>query len=148
MQREEENMTYWRLQYHFIWATFERQLSITPEREKMIYGVLYRKAEELGVKIHAAGNVEDHIHVVASVPPKLAIADCIKNLKGASTYAVNHMDGSNGLFKWQEGYGAFSIGESSLETVMAYTAGQKKHHREKSTITLYERMEDEENGPN
>lgn len=140
-------MTYGRLQYHFIWATFERQQSITPEREKMIYGVLYRKAEELGVKIHAAGNVGDHIHVVASVPPKLAVADCIKNLKGVSTYTVNHMDGSDGLFKWQEGYGAFSIGESSLETVMAYAAGQKKHHREKSTMGLYERMEDEENGP-
>jgi len=62
-------MTYWRLPYHFIWATFERQQSITPEREKMIYGVLYRKAEALGVKIHAAGNVEDHIHIVASIPP-------------------------------------------------------------------------------
>ena len=141
-------MTYWRLHYHFIWATFERQPSITPEREKMIYGVLYRKAEELGIKIHAAGNVEDHIHVVASIPPKLAVADCVKELKGASAYAVNHMEGSDGLFKWQEGYGALSIGERSLETVMAYAAGQKEHHREKSVIAIYERMEEEENNPN
>jgi putative transposase len=66
---QEEKMTYWRLHYHLIWATFERELSITPEREKTIYGVLYRKAEELGIKIHAAGIVEDHIHVVASIPP-------------------------------------------------------------------------------
>jgi putative transposase len=50
-------MTYWRLHYHLIWATFERQPSITPGREKMIYGVLYRKAKELGIKVHAAGNM-------------------------------------------------------------------------------------------
>ena len=138
-------MNYWRLHYHLIWATFERQASITPERERMIYGVLYRKAEELGVKIHAAGNVEAHIHIVASIPPKLAVADCIRHFKGASAYAVNHMDGDDGQFRWQEGYGALSVGERSLEAVMIYAARQKEHHREKSVMAVYERMEEEEN---
>jgi putative transposase len=140
-------MTYWRLHYHFVWATFERQPSITPEREKIIYGVLYHKAQELGVKIHAAGNVEDHMHVAASIPPKLAIADCIRHFKGASAFAVNKMEGSDGQFKWQEGYGALSIGERSLEIVMAYVASQKEHHREKTVIAIYEKMEEEEINP-
>ena len=137
-------MTYWRLHYHLIWATFEREPSITPEREKMFYGVLYNKAKELGVKIHAAGNIEDHAHVVASIPPKLAVADCVRHLKGASSYAINHMDGSDGKFKWQEGYGALSIGERSLETVKEYAAKQKEHHRENKTIEVYERMEEDD----
>ncbi len=61
-------MTYWRLHYHLIWSTQDRQPTLTAEREKMFYGVLYRKAEELEIKIHAAGNIEDHAHVVASIP--------------------------------------------------------------------------------
>ena len=136
-------MTYWRLHYHLIWATCEREPSITPEREKVFYGVLYGKGKELGLKIHAAGNIEDHVHIVASIPPKLAIADCVRHLKGASAYAINHMDGSDGQFKWQEGYGALSLGERSLETVMAYAARQKEHHKERSTIDVYERMDEE-----
>ncbi len=135
-------MTYWRLHYHLIWATFEREPSITPEREKVFYGVLYGKAKELDLKIHAAGNVEEHVHVVLSIPPKIAIADCVRHLKGASAYAINHMDGSDGMFKWQEGYGALSIGERSLKTVMAYAARQKEHHKESSTIDVYERIDD------
>ena len=134
-------MTYWRLHYHLIWATFEREPSITPEREKIFYGVLYNKAKELGVKIHAAGNIEDHAHVVASIPPKLAVADCIRHLKGASSYAINHMDGNDGKFKWQEGYGALSVGDLSLETVKEYAAKQKEHHRENQIIEVFERME-------
>ena len=118
-------MTYWRLHYHIIWATFEREPSITPEREKMFYGVLYNKGEELGLKIHAAGNVEDHVHVVASIPPKLAVADCVRHLKGASAYAINHMRGSGGKFKWQGGYGALTVGERSLEMVMEYAANKR-----------------------
>jgi len=137
-------MTYWRLHYHLIWATFEREPTITLEREKMFYGVLYNKGKELDLKIHAAGNIEDHVHVVLSIPPKLAVADCVRHLKGASAYAINRMVGSYGKFKWQEGYGALSIGERSLETVMEYAARQKEHHRENKVIAVYERTEEDD----
>ncbi len=135
-------MTYWRLHYHLIWATFERQPSLTPEREKMFYGVLYKKGKELNFKIHPAGNTADHVHIVLSLPPTLSVADCIKHLKGASSFAINHMDGSDGQFKWQEGYGALTIGERSLPTIMAYAAQQKEHHQEKSEISTLERIEE------
>ncbi len=109
-------MTYWRLHYHLIWGTHDREPSLTPEREKMLYGVLYDKGKELGLKIHAAGNTEEHVHVVVSIPPKLAVADCVRHLKGASAYAINHMRGSDDKFKWQEGYGALTISEGSLRS--------------------------------
>ncbi len=137
-------MTYWRLHYHIIWATYERRQIITPEREKMFYGVLYKKAEELGVKIHAAGNIEDHVHVVLSIPPMIAVSECVRQIKGASSFAINHMDGSDGQFKWQGGYGALSVGERSLETVMKYAARQKDHHRDNKLIAVYERIDEEE----
>lgn len=137
-------MTYWRLHYHIIWGTFERQPSLTPEREKMFYGVLYGKARELEIKVHAAGNVDDHVHIVVSIPPKLAVAECVRQLKGASSYAINHMLGSDGDFKWQEGYGALTVGERSLETVMAYANNQKKHHQGLSVVAVYERMDEDE----
>jgi putative transposase len=137
-------MTYWRLHYHLIWSTRDREPSLTPEREKMFNGVLYKKAEELGMKIHAAGNVEDHVHVVASIPPKLAIAECIRQLKGASAFAINHMDGSDGQFKWQAGYGALTIGERSLEIVKEYAARQKEHHQNGTLNEYFEKMDMEE----
>jgi putative transposase len=135
-------MTYWRLHYHIIWATFERQPTLIDEREKLFYGVIHQKAKELDLKIHAIGNVDDHVHIVVSIPPKLAIADCIRHLKGASAYAINHMDGSDGQFKWQEGYGALTVGERSLSTVMAYANNQKEHHKSHTVIEVYERMDE------
>ncbi len=135
-------MTYWRLHYHLIWATFNRQPLLTPENEKLFYGVLYGKASELGLKVHAAGNVENHVHVVVSIPPTLAVADCVRQIKGASAYAINHTLHKHGTFKWQAGYGALSFGERSLERVMAYAAGQKEHHQQRTTLALYERLEE------
>ena len=137
-------MTYWRLHYHIIWSTMDRQPLLTPEIEKMFYSVIYGKAEELDLKIHAAGNVEDHAHVVLSIPPKIAVADCVRHLKGASAYALNHMEQSDGQFKWQAGYGALTVGEKSLETVMEYAAKQKEHHKAGTMIDIYERIDEEE----
>jgi len=136
-------MTYWRLHYHLIWATYNREPTLTPEREKLFYGVLYKKSEELDLKVHDAGNIEDHVHVVLSIPPVLAVAECARQLKGASAYAINRMPGSDGQFKWQGGYGALSVGERSLETVMEYAAKQKEHYRENKLIAAYERIDEE-----
>jgi len=136
-------MTYWRLHYHIIWSTLDRQPLLTPEVEKIFYGVIYGKAEELDLKIHAAGNVEDHAHIVISIPPKIAVAECVRHLKGASAYAINHME-REGQFKWQAGYGALTVGERSLEIVMEYAARQKEHHKDGTIINVYERMDEEE----
>ena len=137
-------MTYWRLHYHIIWSTLDRQPFLTSTIEKVFYGVLYGKAKELGLKVHVAGNVDDHVHVVLSIPPKIAVADCVQHLKGASAYAINHMEESTGQFKWQAGYGALTAGERSLEIVKDYAARQKERHRNGTIIDIYERIDDEE----
>jgi REP element-mobilizing transposase RayT len=121
----------------------ERQPILTANLEKIFYGVVYGKADELDLKIHAAGNVENHAHIVLSIPPKIAVADCVRHLKGASAYAINHMDGSDGQFKWQAGYSALTVGERSLKTVMEYAAKQKEHHKAGTTIGIYERIDEE-----
>lgn len=136
-------MSYWRLHYHITWATLDRQPLLTTEREKIFYGVLYQKAKELGLKVHAAGNIEDHVHIVLSIPPRLALADCIRHIKGASAHAINQTIPGNEKFQWQEGYGALTIGERSLANVMRYVAFQKEHHRQRKMVDVYEKTEDD-----
>ncbi len=131
-------MPYWKLYYHIIWATFGRRPLITAEREAIIRGVLYPKAKELRVVVHAVGNVADHVHVVASIPPALSVAGCVKHLKGATSRAVNVQAGAAQAFRWQEGYGALSLGERSLATVVTYVRDQPRHHHERTTMPLYE----------
>ncbi len=118
-------MTYWRLHYHLIFSTFERQPVLLGAREKVFYGVLYRKAQELGVIVHAAGNTADHVHIVLSIPPKLSVSECVRHIKGASAFAINRMAGSDGSFKWQAGYGVLSVSEGVLPKVIAYAKIRK-----------------------
>ena len=134
-------MPYWRLHYHLIWATYQREPWLTENIERQIYGTILSKAKDLDCIIHAIGGIEDHIHIAISIPPKLAVSETIRQFKGASAYYVNHQPESAGTFRWQGGYGALTFGERSMKTIVAYIKRQKEHHRQQTTIAIYERIE-------
>ncbi len=139
-------MPYWRLHYHLVWATYQRLPLIDATLERQIYGTLLGKAKELGIVVHAIGNVEDHIHMAVSIPPKIAVADCVRHFKGASSHYVNHQPGAPGNFGWQDGYGALTFGERAMADVIAYVRNQKEHHRQSTTRAPFEQMTEEEDG--
>ncbi len=134
-------MSYWRLFYHLVWATCERMPLIDDNVERLIRGVVHSKAKDLRIFIHECGMVEDHIHMVVSIPPALSIAEVVSQLKGSSSHAVNHLSKRAGVrFQWQDWYAVLSIGERSLPTVLAYVRSQKEHHAYGTTNDVFERI--------
>ena len=100
---------------------------IQPKWEDDLHGYLWGKADGLGCTPHAINAMSDHIHVVISIPPKLAVAEIIGGLKGASSYHINHaiLDGKH--FSWQSEYGAVTFSERYLNQVVTYVQNQKQH---------------------
>ncbi|NIR49032.1 IS200/IS605 family transposase [candidate division KSB1 bacterium] len=96
-------MPYWELYYHIVWSTKNREPMITEELESDLHQYLRGKGISLEGIIHAVGGIEDHVHVAASIPPKIALADFISDLKGASSHWVNHVHGHSYYFGWQTG---------------------------------------------
>jgi len=138
----QHRMPYWKLYYHLVWATFERQPLIDAEREAIIHTTLDAKAKELRAVLHAFGSVADHVHVVISIPPVVSVAACVKHLKGTSSRAANARTCTGEVFRWQEGYGVLSLGERSLATVIGYVRDQRRHHGEGTTVDVYETIDD------
>ena len=73
------------------------------------------------------GGVDDHVHILSSLSKNMAFADMIGRVKGSCSKRLREK-GILG-FAWQNGYGAFSVSESNLETVTAYISDQAQHHR-------------------
>lgn len=141
-------MAYWRLYYHLVWSTKERQKLIIAEREANLYHYIIGKADKLDCIIHAIGGMEDHIHIVTSIPPSLAISEFVKNIKGSSAHYFNLESPLNAeKFTWQRGYGVFSMGTKYLENAIAYVNNQKQHHAQATTNTYLERDDSEDDAP-
>lgn len=140
-------MAFWRLCYHLVWATKNRAPLIQPEVEPRLYGYIVNKAAELGVYVHAINGWTDHVHLVVSIPPKHAVADVVRRLKGASAHDLNHGAALPYAFAWQRGYGALSLGERQRPIAEAYVANQKRHHDQRTTNPWLEHDEAIDEGP-
>ena len=141
-------MALWRLYYHLIWATKERQPLIAPTIETDLYNYIIGKSDSLGCIVHAVNGVADHIHLVVSIPPTLSIAEFVKVIKGSSSHYLNHdLAKSDDKFGWQAGYGVFSCGRKQLEQAVTYVRDQKTHHTQNTTIAPLEQLSHENNPP-
>ncbi len=79
-------MPFWKLYYHLVWTTKDRQPIIDPKLESQLYPYLVDKAQSLGCHVDAINGMEDHIHVALSIPPKRSIAEAVQRLKDASSH--------------------------------------------------------------
>lgn len=140
-------MPYWRTYYHIVWATKNRAPLIQPAVELRLYPYLINKAAELGVRVYAINGWVDHTHVVASIPPKHAVAYVVKRLKGASAFDLNQSGALDEQFNWQRGYGVLTLGERQRPQAEAYVRNQKEHHRQQTTNNWLERTDEFDEGP-
>jgi putative transposase len=137
--------SYWRFFLHLIWATKGREPLIGDREKQIIRWSMRTTLDELQVLLHAVGMMPDHVHLVVSVPPKVAVADVVRRLKGASSHAANHVDTrrSSGVFAWQTEYGGLPFGERSLPRVVAYVERQREHHAANDLWPTLERTAEE-----
>jgi putative transposase len=131
-------MPYWRLFYHFVWGTKNGEPLIEPEWGNSLHNVIAAKAADLGAFVHAVGGIETHIHLVASVPPKVALSKFVGQVKGNSSHFVNHELGTETHFAWQSEYGVVSFGGKKLDMIVKYVKNQQAHHTEGTTMTMLE----------
>lgn len=119
-------MPLWRLHYHLIWATGGREAIIDDGLAATLEASLQRTCRRLQVVVHAIGWMPDHVHLAVSIPPKHAVSDVVRALKGASSHDINQA--SPARFGWQGDYGAFTFSDRGLTDVVDYVANQKERH--------------------
>jgi putative transposase len=136
-------MPYSRLFYHMIWGTKNREPLIQTEFKGSLHNVIVAKGKSLGAFVYAVGSIDDHIHLVASVPPRIALADFIGQVKGNSSHWANHELSLSYHFNWQAEYGVVSFGAKQLDMVVKYTKNQRQHHLNSTIIPFLERVETE-----
>jgi putative transposase len=137
-------MPYSRLFYHFVWTTKDRQPFITEANHAPILKTIAAKVVQLKGICHAVNAVRDHVHLVATVPPSMALGIFIWQVKGNSSHLASRLSGDAALqaFEWQSEYGVMTISESHLTSIVHYVLNQQEHHTEGDLNARLERWED------
>ena len=120
--------THLSLHYHVVFGTKGHEAFILPAWRAKLHaylGGIIRTAEGVPVSI---GGIGDHVHLLIGLRATHRLADALRESKSVSSKWVHDEIGIR-EFAWQEGYGAFTVSASQLETVRDYINRQEEHHR-------------------
>ena len=107
-------------------------MSTKPEIEQRIWTYLGGVARAHKMTALQIGGCDDHTHALVMAPPVIAPSQIAQYLKGDSSKWIHEAFPDLRDFAWQEGYGAFTVSKSNLESVVAYIQNQREHHQHKS----------------
>ena len=120
--------TYTDITCHLVFATKHRTHALDKARRDDLYRFIWGVLKERKSHLYRIGGVEDHIHILTSLHPSMALASLVKEVKTGSSKWVKTQDASLHNFAWQQGYGVFSVGMSQKEALLHYIDTQEEHH--------------------
>jgi len=118
---------------HVIFSTKNRAPLIDPDIEGELYPYLASICQACKSPSHAIGGTDDHVHIGLTLGRTISVADLLEEIKRSSSKWMKTKGSRYAGFAWQNGYGAFSIGQSQMPALKRYIANQKKHHESRTS---------------
>ena len=125
------------LQVHVVFSTKNRERWISPQVECEVWAYLAGIIKNQGGKALLIGGIEDHVHLLLAMPATLALSNLVKSIKGDSSKWISQTWPSMREFLWQDGFGAFAVGQSQIADTIFYIKNQRQHHQRKSFEEAY-----------
>jgi putative transposase len=117
---------------HIVFSMKNRREWIDIEIEDSLRKYIAGICRELNCRSHQIGASDDHIHIACSLARTITISNLVEEIKTGSSKWMKTNGDRYAEFGWQNGYGAFSIGQSQLEDLRRYIHNQREHHRKVS----------------
>lgn len=105
----------WDCKYHLVFVPKCRRRVLYGKIRKYLETVFHELARQRGCTIIKGHMIQDHVHMLISIPPKYSIAEVVGYIKGKSAIAVARQFGNkkrnfNGEQLWARGYAVSTVG--------------------------------------
>jgi putative transposase len=106
-----------------------------------VHTLLAAKGLSIGGRVWAVGGVDDHVHLLVTVPPTIALSQFVGQVKGATFYLTSRKwPAKLAAFAWQDEYCALTISQSRFDIVAEYVRNQELRHSDHKLIAALERF--------
>lgn len=134
--------TYLSLRVHLVWATKDRRPWLDPEWRSRLFACAATTLTRNGGKLLCAGSVKDHLHLYVEISATITIAKLVSTLKSNTARWIQHSFPHRRDFRWQHGYGAFTISASDDASLRDYIRNQERRCGEKPLADEYQTLMD------
>ena len=123
--------TVYDLKYHIVWITKYRKKVMRGEIGLRLRELIKQGCEAQDVQIVKGHIAADHVHLLVSVPPQVALSDLVQRLKGRSARKMLEEFGELrrqfwGQHLWARGYFVASSGNVTDEIIAEYIESQSE----------------------
>jgi REP element-mobilizing transposase RayT len=122
---------------HIIFSTKNRQPFISQTYEDELFKYQGGVCKSLDCTPIQVGGYLDHVHILCLLNKNISIVKLLEELKTSSSKWMKTRASELSNFYWQDGYGAFSVNPSQVDTVTNYIQKQREHHERKSFQNEY-----------
>ena len=120
--------TYAQIIYHVVFSTKNRERVLGKPRRDDLYRFIWGVLQKHQCHLHRIGGVEDHVHILISLHPAVALSDLIHEIKTASSSWIKGQQAFPSFSHWQDGCGAFTHALPDKERLIEYIRTQEQHH--------------------
>ena len=124
--------TYTQLYTHVVFAVKGRSNLISKKWKETLYQYITGIITHKNQKLMIINGMPDHIHILIGLKPDCVLSDLVRDIKANSSKWINENKFVLGKFEWQTGFGAFSVSQSQVQTVINYILNQEEHHKKKT----------------
>lgn len=117
-----------RIYVHLTFSTKWRKPLINNEIKQELHAYLAGALRALGSSALIVNSVDDHVHILYRQSKTTTVAKVVEEIKKGSSHWMK-IKLENPLFRWQIGYGAFSVSYHQVDVVQKYIARQEQHHK-------------------
>jgi len=117
---------------HIVFSTKHRQPFIYPPYEEELHNYIAGICKKLDCQPIKIGGYTEHVHILCMLSKKITLMKLLEEVKSSSSKWMKTKDKKLMNFYWQDGYGAFSVNPSEIDTVIRYIARQHEHHDKKT----------------
>lgn len=111
---------------HTVFSTKNRTPWLNEQLQPEVFSLLSSLLKGRGHTPILVGGRIDHVHLLYGLSRTQTVARTIEDVKVPST---KWLKDSIPDFSWQNGYGAFSLGYTSIDSALAYIKNQNEHHK-------------------
>jgi putative transposase len=134
--------TFSQMYIHLVFGVKFRESLIDSSWKFELYKFINGIINNYGHRPLVINGTGDHIHILIGYKPATSLSDLVKYIKSNSSRWINLKGYCQKPFRWQEGFGAFSYGQSQLQRVADYIERQEEHHRARSFQEEYKQFLD------
>lgn len=129
--------TYTQIHIQAIVAVKFRAAVMMPQWKERLHQYITGIVQNNTHKMLSINSMPDHLHLFFGFRPIQSLSDLMRLVQGESSEWINKQGFTSSVFRWQEGYGAFSYARSQVKAVAQYVEDQEIHHHKKTFIEEY-----------